>query len=278
MIKRPAVAAAETVDRNKKLETFARFGYVVNGLFHALIGISAIGIVIGQGGEVDQSGVLKPMTTTIWGMLFVLLIALGLIALSFWKVMQILISTKLQRKGLRRYAFEEGVKALAYVVLGVSTLILLFSHSAQDSSARSSRQLVANLYGIPLGPLLVLLLGIGCMAIGVSLIYKGVRRRFMRILDGPPEKLEPLVIVLGTVGYISKGLILLSLGVIFGFTFFARDPSRVSGLDGAFRDFLSLPFGGIVIVALGVGFIFYALFSITRAKIGHIRIKTHKYI
>ena len=277
-IRRPALAAAEAIDGNKQLQLFARFGYVVNGLLHALIGISAIGVVIGSGGEVDQSGVLKPIATTVWGMMIVFLIALGLIGLSLWKIIQIVVSTKLQRKGLKKYALEEGAKAAAYLALGISTIVLVFGHTGSDSSAQTSKQVVASLFGIPLGPVLILLIGVVCIAVGVNFIYKGVTRRFMRTLDVTSEHIKPYVILMGTLGYISKGIILGILGILFDISVFVRDPARASGLDGAFKTMMSFPFGAIIISLIGVGFVFYGLFNITRAKIGHIRIKSHKYI
>ncbi len=277
-IRRPAVAAAEAIDGNKQLQAFARFGYVVNGLLHALIGIAAVGIVIGSGGEVDQTGVLKPLATTLWGLMIILLIALGLIGLSLWKIIQILVSTKLQRKGLKKYALEEGGKAAAYLGLGVSTIILVFGHASTNSSAEASRQLVATLFGIPLGPALILIIGVVCMVVGSNFIYKGVTRRFMRTLDATSDQTRPYIVVIGTVGYISKGVILGVLGILFFISVFVRDPSRASGLDGAFKTMMSFPFGAILITAIGIGFVFYGLFNITRAKIGYIRIKAHKYI
>ena len=42
--------------------------------------------------------------------------------------------------------------------------------------------------------------------------------------------------------------------------------STASGMDAAFGEILTLPAGGIMLIAIGVGFMVYGVYSVLRAK------------
>jgi hypothetical protein len=57
------------------------------------------------------------------------------------------------------------------------------------------------------------------------------------------------------------------VGILFIAAAATANPSRASGLDGALRALLGLPFGPIILIAVGVGLIAYALYCLARARL-----------
>lgn len=278
-VEKPVVDAAETIDSSKQVESLARFGYVVNGVLHALFGITAIGVALGGGsGEIDQSAVLAPLGSSLLGGAVLILMSLGFVILGFWKLVQIVLTKKARINRTPAYQVEEGFKAAAYTIVGLSLAVLTFSHDSPDASIKASQTIATALLRNPLGVALFWLVGLVLVGVGVNFIYRGATRRFLRSLDTSDERRNKLMAISGCIGYISKGLVFISLGIVIIIGALTVDPSKESGLDGAFKMFIKLPFGGYVLMAVGVGFIMYAVFSIARARYGHFRVKRYKYL
>ena len=49
-----------------------------------------------------------------------------------------------------------------------------------------------------------------------------------------------------------------------------NDPSKTTGLDGALKSFVSLPFGVAVLVGIGVGWILYGIYAFFRARLARL--------
>ncbi len=71
---------------------------------------------------------------------------------------------------------------------------------------------------------------------------------------------------LGRVGYIAKGIALGVLGVLFVVAAVQHDPQQAGGLDSAFATLAAQSFGVALLVAVGLGFAAYGLYSFARAR------------
>jgi hypothetical protein len=65
---------------------------------------------------------------------------------------------------------------------------------------------------------------------------------------------------------VAKGIALFVVGVLFVVAAVTADPEKASGLDGALKSLIDLPFGKVILVAVGVGLIAYGLFCGARAR------------
>ena len=81
-----AVSEAASASRSPALRILARTGYVFIGLVHILIGVIALQVDRGQGGEADQSGAIASIASKPGGpvLLWAGLVACG--ALAVWMV------------------------------------------------------------------------------------------------------------------------------------------------------------------------------------------------
>ncbi|WP_291055020.1 DUF1206 domain-containing protein [Herbiconiux sp.] len=262
--------AARDVSDNRAFRVLARSGFAVNGLLHILIGAIAIGIAVagGSGGEADQSGALRGLSDTPGG-LFVLWVAVvGLFALGLWQLVQLpLITDADAKKKWGRRATEAG-KGVVYLAIGVTALV--FALGGSTSSSDSSQTLSARLLATPGGVFLLVAIGLAVFGGGVGFVAIGIRRTFRKLIRVPSGPAGRGVVALGMVGYIAKGIALGVVGVLFVVAAFTVDPEKASGLDGALKALADLPFGIVVLIAVGIGLIAYGVFLGARARLARL--------
>ncbi|MBD5787967.1 DUF1206 domain-containing protein [Cellulosimicrobium terreum] len=254
-------AAAREARGSKTLETLARAGYAVSGLLHLLVGFLAVQVATGSASssEADQSGALSKVAETPGGVAVLWFAVVAFAALAVWQVLvaasgAVETSDRLKSAG----------KAVLYAALGV--LALQYA-TGSGSGSGQEESFTATLMANPGGQLLVGAVGVGIIASGVYHVVKGWRKKFLEDLRSNARgQLGNAVVVLGRVGYIAKGIALGVLGALFVTAALQADPEKAGGLDDAFGTIASQPFGVVLLVAVGVGFAAYGLYSFARAR------------
>ena len=259
------IKVARIVHNNPQFEILTRFGYISNGILHGLIGLAVILLAFGVAGEVDQSGVLSPLTNSIYGVILLLLICIGLIALGVSHIVRVILMRKhpnADRKWPRQ--LSEAAKGIAYLAIGLSSLAFIFAKASTPSSVKASEDFTARLLTLPAGEAILFILGMGIILLGFHFIYRGAMRKFAEALDIKKIKLKNSVIFMGIIGYVAKGLTFISLGSVVFDAAVTLNPLKASGLDGAFKNVIGLPFGVEILFLLGLGFIVYAAYCVVR--------------
>lgn len=259
------VKVARAVHHNPQFELLTRFGYISNGILHGLIGLAVLSLVRGAVEEIDQSGVLAPLPRTVYGTILLLLISIGLVALGVSHFVRVALMRKnagADRKWPRQIG--ELAKGLAYLIIGLSSMVFLFAKENAPNSVKSSTDFTAHLLALPMGELVLLIIGLAIITLGINFIYRGVVRKFAEALDFTKMKLKRPVIILGIIGYVAKGLTFISLGSLFCNAAVTLNPSEASGLDGAFKNLIALPFGPQLLLILGLGLVVYAIYCVAR--------------
>lgn len=259
------IRIATTIHRNSQFEMLTRFGYISNGILHGLIGLAVMSLVFGAAEEVDQSGVLSPLTHSVYGVGLLILICLGLISLGLSHIVRlVLIRRKPHADRKWPELLAEMGKGLAYLIVGFSSLTYIFAGTHIQSSIDASVNFAAYLLAIPVGAALLFILGLAVLVLGINFIYRGAAKKFSKSLDFTKIRLKRPVIVLGVVGYIAKGLTFVSLGYLFCQAALTLNPLKASGLDGVFKSMISFVFGAQIVLLLGIGFIVYAVYCVIR--------------
>jgi hypothetical protein len=247
------------------LKTLARVGYAVNGLLHGLIGAIAISLAIGAGGEsADQSGALDQVAKSPGGIFVLWTIVVGLAALGLWQVLQAFLVPGSDPKKVWAHRLKEIGKGVAYLFVAGTALTVALQGSANSSESTSSAS--ASVLALPGGPVLLMIAGLGVLAIGVYFVYKGVAKKFTEDLVVPSGTMGRTTVGLGVAGYVAKGVAVGVVGILVIVAGFTVDPSQSTGLDGALRSLAALPFGVAVLVLVGLGLIAYGLYCLVRAR------------
>ncbi len=244
----------------------ARAGYAVNGLLHLLIAAIVVRIVIGQGGEADQSGALQAVAGAPLGEVMLWIGTVGYTGLAIWQVLDAVTG---YRRGGKAASVADRVKDAAkagvYAVLAWTTW--RFASGGSTDSGESTADFTTALMGAPLGQALVAGVGLAVLGVAGYHAWKGLSRNFLDDLeDNADGGLGRAVITAGVAGYLAKGLALAIVGALFGWAAWTTDPQEATGLDGAAQALSGSPGGGVTLILIAVGFVAYGLYSFARAR------------
>lgn len=259
-----AKSAAHVVQSSSVFRTVARIGYVVLGVVHIVIGVLAISITTGGGQNADQGGAMEQIREIPLGVLLLWVIALGLFALALWQIAEAVVERDpdTKKKWGRRAKFIGT--ALAYIAIGITALVYAVGGSSDSSS--STQSFSAQLMATPGGVALLVLAGLGVLAIGIAFVVRGFTRAFEKYLDLPAGTARKGIVVFGMVGYIAKGIAVGVTGVLFVVAALTHDAKAAGGLDAALHTLAELPFGVFILWIVGGGLVIYGLFCFARAR------------
>jgi uncharacterized membrane protein YhaH (DUF805 family) len=249
--------AAEEVGDNKVVTTGARVGYAVNGLLHLLIAFLGLQVAFGgTGAKADPSGAMGLVASTPAGLVVLIAIAAGFALLAVWQV------TAAIQGPRARDRVKAGAKAIVYLVLALSAVSFLTGRGGKSGQSQAS-DATATLMGMPMGPAIVVIVGLAVAAVGIYHIYKGWTERFRRDLASTPSR---FTLVAGKVGYIARGVALIAVGIGILVAGVTHHPTASRGLDGALHDMVRLPWGQAIVALVALGFAAYGLYSFSRAR------------
>lgn len=259
-----AKQAARSAGTSRAVKTLARVGYAANGVLHVLIGVIAISVAIGGGGSADQGGALGSLAGNPFGAALLWVMVVGLAALALWGFVQAVMARGADSKETWKTRAKEGGKAVAYAAVAVTALRYAMGGSSDgDQSAQTvSSALLEN----PFGVALLLAVAAGIIAIGAYFVVKGAKKKFLDDIVRPSGTLGRATEIIGTVGYVAKGIALGVVGILFGIAAVTTDASQAAGLDGALKSLAELPFGAVLLVLVGLGFVAYGLYCGVRAR------------
>ncbi|WP_394769246.1 DUF1206 domain-containing protein [Lacisediminihabitans sp.] len=268
MANRVATSAARGAKNNRVFQVLARLGYAVNGLLHILIGAIAISVATGAGGgEADQSGALGQLAATPGGRILLWVVVVGLAALGVWQLVVGLLARGSDTKSRWAHRAAEWGKGVAY--LAIAATALTFANGGSTNAAQSTSGFASGLLATPGGVVILVVLGLGIAGIGLYFVLKGARKKFTDDITVPPT-VGRVVVVLGVVGYIAKGIALVVTGAVFVTAAVTIDPSKATGLDGALKALVALPYGPVILWVVGAGLIAYGLYCFARARLARL--------
>ncbi|GEA83827.1 DUF1206 domain-containing protein [Cellulomonas gelida] len=251
--------------------TAARAGYAVSGVLHALIGLLALRLALGDSGaSADQSGALSTVADEPMGRAALWVAVVAFLALAAWQV------AKAAHVGAARDRAGSGtdrVKAIGrgVVYLGLAAVTVAWARGGGSSSSGDTQGLTADLLSAPAGRLLVGALGLAVIGVGVYHVVKGWRRTFLEDLAGLPSGHAGRgTLIAGRVGYIAKGVALGIVGGLFVAAAWHADESEATGLDGAMRTLKEGPAGPVLLTLVALGFVAFGGYCFVRARYGRL--------
>lgn len=256
--------AARAAQDSTAFRIVARIGYVVLGILHIVIGVIAISIATGGGGEADQGGALEQIRSAPMGVALLWIIALGLFALAIWQIAEAFLERNPDTK--KKWAYRIKYIGTAAVYIAIAVTAVIFATGGQSDSSQSTQSFSAQLLATPGGVFLLVLVGLIVLGIGIAFIVRGITRAFEKHLDLPPDPARKGIVTFGVVGYIAKGIAIGVAGVLFIVAAVTANPEQAGGLDAALHTLAGLPFGQIILWIVGAGLVIYGLFCFARAR------------
>jgi hypothetical protein len=194
------------------------------------------------------------------GKVLLWVMAIGLLSLVLWQGLEAVIGRGDRKEALKHRARSIG-RAIVYLALGV--LSARTALGAGSHSGKGEQTLSAQLLKLPAGVVLVIAVGVGVLAVGISQIVKGAKKKFRNDLD---QSVNKPIETFGIVGYVAKGVSLGIIGALFGLAAITYDPKKAGGMDAALLAIRDQPFGAILLIVMAAGIACFGLFCFAWAR------------
>ncbi|BDV32329.1 DUF1206 domain-containing protein [Microbacterium terricola] len=257
-------SVARATEGSTPFRVLARIGYVVLGILHIVIGVIAISIANGGGGDADQGGAMEQIQKAPAGRVLLWVIVIGLTALAIWQIADAFLERDPDTKKKWGHRLKYVGTAVAYIAIAITALV--YALGGRSDSQGSSQTFSAKVLASPAGVFLLVLVGLIVGAIGIAFIVRGFTRAFEKHLDLPAGTAHRGIVTFGVVGYVAKGIAIAVTGILFIVAAFTHDPKAAGGLDAALHTLAGLPFGPIILWIVGAGLVIYGIFCFARAR------------
>lgn len=247
-----------------------RLGLVAKGVSYALIGVLALQIPLGQGGQAaDRQGVLRQLASEPWGKAALIGLAVGFAAYAVWRFAEALFDrgrAGTDAKGMVKRARSLGIGVL-YAASAVLALSLV-SSSSSGTGTGNEQQETARVLEWPAGRWIVLAVAGGFLADGAYNVYRGATRKFRERLAEHEMHgaVRTWAVRSGIVGHLARGVVFALIGVFLGKAALEYDPQEAVGIDGALLKLVEAPLGPLLLGAVAAGLVAYAVYCLVEAR------------
>ena len=254
---------AAEVRHQRGYRVLVAVGLVSYGIVHLVLAWIAVQVAIGGQGDASSSGALRELASQPFGFALMVIMAVGLFTLVLWQVIEAVVGGRAaeDEKDRLRQRLRAAGRAVVYLVLGVTAAALAIG--ASGGSGNAEQTVTARLLALPFGRILVGIVGAVVAGVGIGQIVRGVKSKFTEDLR---SGVSQSVRILGTVGYVAKGIALVIIGLLFGLAALSYNPQRAGGMDAALGTIRSQPFGPVLLIAMAAGFACFGLFCFAWAK------------
>jgi hypothetical protein len=248
------------------LDRVARVGVLTYGVVHLLVASLIVRLGFGhRDGAASGSGAFRELAQAPFGRVLLYGVALGFFALVVWQAVEAALGFRREPRRMRiLLRVLAGFKTLLFAGIGINAAMV----AAGSSTTGGSDGPTARLMGLPAGPFLVGATGVVIIAIALGMVWFGLAGKFRDTLseEGEAGASGRAYIVLGTVGYVSKGIAVGLVGALFGYAALTHDPHRSGGLDQVVRDLLQEPYGNPAVVVIALGIASFGVFCFALAR------------
>lgn len=258
---------SRTADHSDLLDLAVRVGLVSYGVVHLLIAWLATQLALGdRSGKASSSGALHQLAQSGLGRVSLYVVTAGFAALIVWQGIEAAVGHRDEEGAKRTFKrVASGVKVVIYATIGFSALQVATGSSSKGGGTDTW---TSKLMSAPGGAILVSLVGVGIIAAGGYLAWRGWQEKFRSKLDAEGETGQDgrAYILFGKAGYVAKGVALAIVGALFLYAGLTNDPKKSGGLDSALTQLLDQPFGVPLLIVMAIGIACYGLFCFAWAR------------
>jgi hypothetical protein len=257
-----AVDAAETASNSTPMTWLARIGLTARGVVYLVMGWLAVLIATGGKANVDQRGALTEVLAAPFGTALAWLLALGFAAYSLWRLSEAAFGVTGAPPGAGP-RLKSLARAIAYAALAVSSVSLL--NGSRGTQAGQQGNLAGTVMSQSGGRWLVALVGLVVVAVGVVMVREGWSAKFVRYFGHLPASLRSVVVLLGRVGTVARGIVFAVTGILVVAAAWTATAAKAGGIDQAFKSLLGQPYGTALVAGLGLGLIVFGVYGLAEA-------------
>ena len=252
-----------------KLTILARAGYAARGLVYLVVGGLAFAAAVGhRANSTGSRGALLALMDAPGGMILMILLIIGLVGYSAWRFIQSLRDTDQQGTELKGLVIRAGL-----FVSGVTHLLLaLFALSLVAGWGKSSggTSWTEKLLGMPLGQVLLGIIGAVVIGAGIAHLVKGVKAGYRKYMKIQPSTAVDFIC---RFGLIAKGVTFGISGMLLISAAWWRKSQETGGMKDALQTLQEQPYGPWLLGTVALGLIAFGVYSFVEARHRRIDVK-----
>lgn len=266
------VAAAEETVRLPFVKSLARFGFYTKGVLFIVIGVLAVLLAVGlDGGKItDATGALTTVALKPYGTVLLIIFIIGAGGHGLWNILRggaDVDDVGKNLKGIAVRIFQIGI-GLFYIGLAWSAFDIVMSARTPSANGELSKTLTAILFALPLGTVLVFIIGLSVVGASIHECYSGFTGKFQEHYRSWEigENQQKFINILGVLSFTARALILALMGYFFISAAVNYNSNEAIGIDGALRTLSQSYFGKFLLFVTAVGLVGYGILSLYEAK------------
>jgi hypothetical protein len=253
------------------VEKLARFGYAAKGVVYTVIGILALQLAMGTGGEATgPEGALSTIGQQPFGRALLAIMAAGLLAYALWRLVQAVVDPEHKGKDAKGLAQRAGYVAsgLTYGALGLLAGRMALGQAGGGSGGQSQEDWTARLLAQPFGVWLVALVGLVIIGVGLYQFYYGVSGKFRKELKLQQMSQAEVTWATraGRLGYAARGVVYAMTGGFFILAALRTNPEAAGGFGQALAELARQPYGPWLLGLVALGVFCYGVYSFVQAR------------
>ena len=265
-VKERSQDALERAARSTWLERLARAGLAARGLLYVVVAALAVQVARGhKEARADKQGALQAVVRQPLGRVLVLLLAVGFAGYALWRLVEAAVGPADEddpRKAMVKragYAARGGL----YAFFSVSAIKLFIWSNKAAVSDNAEVDWTARVLNWPGGTWLVQAAGLVVVGAGLYIGWRGISGKFRKRLKAlEMDRAERRwTRVLGTVGMVSRMVVMFVIGVLLIAAARQHDPGQAVGIDGALKRLADRSFGPALLLLVAFGLAAYGLYS-----------------
>lgn len=255
-------------EQHEWFEKLARFGHVAKGVVYGLIGVLALQVAFGSGGQLaDGQDAARFVDQQPFGQVLLALIGIGLVGYAAWRAVAAIKDTQGEGHGGKGIAKRVGyaASALANGALAVTAFQLAFN---QGGGGGGQQTWLTQIMAAPAGQFIVALIGLGILARGAQQLWSAYTAKFTRELKTQQMSAteRTWAVRVGRAGLAARGVVFGIIGVAVLNAAAQHDPGQAKGIGEALADIGSSPFGTFMLIVVAAGLVAYGAHMLFSAK------------
>jgi hypothetical protein len=242
---------------------FARLGYAARGVIYAVIGFFAALAALGAGRPMDSRQALGEVLSGGAGSVLAYVLIVSLVCYSLWRLAQAWLDTDNHGTGFKGLAVRAGLFVSAAVYLTLAAYAWSLRGGASNGSEGGG--FAETLSGFVGGRLTAALIAAALAAVGIAHVVKALREKYAKYIEANPHAMRYIHPVAKT-GLIARGSVFLTVAFLFALRAWRAESSGgAPGTKDALEYMQSLPAGWLLLGAIGLGLLCFALYSFIEA-------------
>ena len=264
------IKAAEETVRHPYIKNLARF--YTKGFIFIVIGTLALLVAFERkGGELaDTTGALTTIAEKPYGRILLIIFILGAVSHGGWNILRGVADVDGAGggvPGIFKRCLAVGL-GIFYLGLAWTAWSLIIAERIVDRSGEMPRTLAGILLALPLGTLLVLIIGLGIIGGGVHEGYSGMTGKYQENFRLFPlgRRQRRIVGILGVLSFTARALIMGLTGYFFVRAAIDYNANEAAGLDRALATLAQSSYGKVILFVTAVGLVCHGALALYEAR------------